>query len=521
MTAHFLHNAWRFQVLQTFREVYVNTKIPAGIRQTHLPFCEGFVVNLRRLLCRFGRSFCIFLLGVGSIGLSPFSAHALSWSWSAAENGAERLHLQLDAPDQINSLARSGSNSLTLYLNSDAHSAPSFTPDGPMPAQGSLLESAGLVDGHVRILLSSRTVRHALHRTAPDKLDIEFFAAGKGTSAPTGEKASPAREKNSQDAMVALPSAPGGFAHDRDALGDARSKPPAVASGVAFGTVSGTATETQASAFAAATASARFGEAALANPSDSAGDGLGESLRRALGHESTLSFSQLTQLAQSAQSARSARSSEKAPSIKSPSSSGEAFSDRIWDLLGFSQAHAAQQSAESTAAAPAGAAPASPQTLGERGRMVDRQTVFGQINTGGPEDWPENKALSTVTEALGNAEPARADQAQGEPGASASVAPVGQVKVEQVKGEQEKSEQQQGEQAQKSEQAQPDASGGAPSATSAVLPPATSASPAPTPSAPTPSAPVPAPAPSVAQPVESAAQSGSAKQDKTSGSGGV
>ena len=270
MTAHFLHNAWRFQVLQTFREVYVNTKIPAGIRQTHLPFCEGFVVNLRRLLCRFGRSFCIFLLGVGSIGLSPFSAYALSWRWSATENGAERLHLQLDAPDQVNSLARSGSNYLTLYLNSDAHSAPSFTPDGPMPAQGSLLESAGLVDGHVRILLSSRTVRHALHRTAPDRLDIEFFAAGKGTSAPTGETASPAREKNSQDAVVALPSAPGGFAHDRDALGDARSKPPAVASGVAFGTVSstvsGTASETQASAFAAATASARFGEAVLANP---------------------------------------------------------------------------------------------------------------------------------------------------------------------------------------------------------------------------------------------------------------
>ncbi len=523
MTAHFLHNAWRFQVLQTFREVYVNTKIPVGIRQTHLPFCEGFVVNLRRLLCRFGRSFCIFLLGVVSIGLTPFSAYALSWRWSATENGAERLHLQLDAPDQVNSLARSGSNYLTLYLNSHEHSAPSFTPDGPMPAQGSLLESAGLVDGHVRILLSSRTVRHALHRTAPDKLDIEFFAAGKGASAPTGETASPAREKNSQDAVVALPSAPGGFAHDRDALGDARSKPPAVASGVAFGTVSstvsGTASETQASAFAAATASARFGEAALANPSDSAADGLGESLRRALGHESTLSFSQLTQLAQSAQSAqsaRSARSGEKAPSIKSPSSSGEAFSDRIWDLLGFSQAHAAQQSADSTAAAPAGAAPASPQTLGERGRMVDRQTVFGQINTGGPEDWPENKALSTVTEALGNAEPARADQAQGEPGASASVAPVGQVKGEQEKGEQQPGEQQQGEQAQKSEHAQPDASGGAPSATSAVLPPATSASPAPTPSAP-----VPAPAPPVAQPVESAAQSGSAKQDKTSGSGGV
>jgi len=557
MTAHFLHNAWRFQVLQTFREVYVNKKIPAGIRQTHLPFCEGFVVNLRRLLCRFGRSFCIFLLGVASVGLSPFSAHALSWSWSAAENGAERLHLQLDAPDQINSLARSGSNSLTLYLNSGARSTPSFTPDGPMPAQGSLLESAGLVDGHVRILLSSRTVRHAVHRTAPDKLDIEFFAAGKGTSAPTGETASPAREKNSQAAAVALPSEPGGFVHDRDALGDGRSKPTATVSGIASGTAFGTISETQASAFATATASYRFGEAALANPSDSAADGLGETLRHTLGHESTLPFSQLAPLARLAQLAQSAQSSEKTPLIKSPASSGEAFSDRIWDLLGFSQAHAAQQSADPTAAASAGAAPASLQTLGERGRMVDRQTVFGQINTGGPEDWPEDKALSTVTEALGNAEPTRADQAQGEPGAPApqstsvtsrqengtagpadhneaahisaggslpsangatasEVAPVSGAPVSGAPVGLEKGEQQQGEQTQKSEQAQPGASGGAPSATSAVLPPATPAS-----TAPTPSAPVPAPTPPAAQPVQSAAQSGSAKQDRPSGSGGV
>lgn len=486
MTAHFLHNAWRFQVLQTFREVYVNKKIPAGICQPHLPFCEGFVVSLRRVLYRFGRSFCIFLLGVGSIGLFPLNAHALSWSWSAAENGAERLHLQLDAPDQVNSLARSGSNSLTLYLNSDAHSAPSFTPDGPMPAQGALLEHAGLVDGHVRILLSSRTVRHAVHRTAPDKLDIEFFAAGKGASVPTGEATSLAGEKNSQATGAALPSAPSGFDHDKD--------------------------------------------------------GLGETLRRTLGHESSLPFSQLAQFAQS---------SEKASSKQSPSSSSEGFSDRIWDLLGFSEAQAAQQSASPTAAAPVGAAPASPQTLGERGSMVDRQTVFGRINTGGPENWPEDKALSTVSGSLPNAETARADQAQGEPGAPApqssgavtrqengaagpavqneaaahtsaggnspsandatpsgvapaSVAPVGQ----------EKAEQQQGEQAQKNEQAQPGASSGTPSATAAVLSPAAPAAPAPAPAS---SAPV---SPAV-QPVESAAQSGSAKQDKPSGTGEV
>lgn len=521
MTAHFLHNAWRFQVLQTFREVYVNKKIPVGTSQPHLPFSEGFVVNLRRVLRRFGRSFFVFLLGIVSIGLSPFSAHALSWSWSAADSGAERLHLQLDAPDQVSSLARSGSNSLTLYLNSDARSAPSFTPDGPMPVQGALLEHAGLVDGHVRILLSSRTVRHAVHRTAPDRLDIEFFAAGKGASAPSGEAVSLAQEKNSQAAGAAQSSAPDGFAHDKDALDDPRGKPFASALG------------TQASTFpaAATTATGRFDNVAFAKASGSAADGLGETLRRTLGHEPTLPFSQL------------ARLSEKAPSKKSSSFNIEEFPDKIWDFLSFSEAQAAQQSADPTAAAPAGAAAASPQTLGERGSMVDRQTVFGRINTGGPEDWPEDKALSTVTESLPGAEPARADQAQGEPGVPAPQstgaasrqeagtaglaahnevaadtstggklpfandatpsggAPASGAPVEQEKGEPQKGEPQKDALAQKSEQAQPDATGGAPSTNAAVLPPAT-------------------PASNAAQPVENRAQPGSA-QDSPSASGEV
>ncbi len=527
MTAHFLHNAWRFQVLQTFREVYVNKKIPAGISQPHLPFSEGFVVNLRRVLCWFGRSFCVFLLGVGIIGLSPFNAHALSWSWSAAENGAERLHLQLDAPDQVSSLARSGGNSLTLYLNSDTHSAPAFNPDGPVPAQGALLENVGLVDGHLRILLSSRTVRHAVHRTAPDKLDIEFFAAGMGVSAPSDKAASLAREKNSQAAGAAQPSASDGFAHNKDSLGVLHDK--------AFGTASGT----QASAFATAgtTATAaigRFDKAFVAKPSGSLADGLGETLRRTLGSESTLPFSQLAQL------------SESASSKKSSPSRLEEFSDRIWEFLGFSEAYAAQQSVDPTAAAPADAASVAPQKLGERGSMVDRQTVFGQINTGGPENWPEDKALSTVTESLHNAEPARGDQPQGEPAvpapqttgavarqengtdglaahneaaantsaggklpsatdvpssgaAPASGAPAEPQKGEALKAEPQKVEPQREGLAQKNEQAQPEAAGGTPSATAAVQP---SAAPTSTP----------------VQPVEKTPQPGPAKQDSPSGS---
>lgn len=537
MTAHFLHDAWRFQVLQTFREVYVNTKIPAGTSQPHPPFCDGFIVNLRRVLCRFGRSFCIFLLGIGSIGLSPLSAHALSWSWSAAENGAEKLHLQLDAPDQVSSLARTGNNSLTLYLNSDASSEPAFTPDGPMPGQGALLENAGLVDGHVRILLSSRTVRHAVRRTAPDKLDIEFFAVGMGASAPSGGIASLPREKNSQSADAVRPSAPDGPVHDKDALVDPLSKPFVAASG------------TQASAFAAsaATVTDRFDKAVSDGPSGSMAGGLGETLRRRLGHESALPFSQLAQLA---------RSSENAASKKSSSFSIEEFSDRIWDFLGFSEAQAAQQSADPTAAAPVAAAPSSPQKIGERGSMVDRQTVFGQINTGGPENWPEDKALSTVSESLHDAASARADQAQGEapapapqsvgagarqengtgglaahneaaadtsagdklpsaadapsPGAApAFAAPVQQQKdepqkdepqkIEQQKIEPQKDEPQKGGLPQRNEQTQP---GGAPSTTAVAQSPAASA-------------------PNDAKPVENAAPSDPAKQEGPSSAGEV
>lgn len=525
MTAHFLHKAWRFQVLQTFREVYVNTKIPAGTSQPHPPFCDGFIVNLRRVLCRFGRSFCIFLLGIGSIGLSPLSAHALSWSWSAAENGAEKLHLQLDAPDQVSSLARTGNNSLTLYLNSDARSAPAFTPDGPIPVQGALLENAGLVDGHLRILLSSRTVRHAVRRTAPDKLDIEFFAAGMGASAPSDKAASLAREKNSQAAGAAQPSASDGFAHDKDSLGVLHDK--------AFGTASGT----QASAFVTAgtTATAaigRFGKAVFDRPSGSTADGLGETLRRTLGSESTLPFSQLAQL------------SESASSKKSSPSRLEEFSDRIWDFLGFSEAYAAQQYVDPTAAAPVAAATASPQKIGERGSMVDRQTVFGQINTGGPEDWPEDKALSTVSESLYDAAPARADQAQGEPAApapqgsgpvarqedgtgglaahnkaaadtsagdklpsatdapSSGAAPASAAPVEPQKDESQKVEPQKGGLPQRNEQTQSGAPGGAPSTTAVAQSPAASAS-------------------NDAKPVENTAPSDPAKQESAPSAGEV
>lgn len=45
----------------------------------------------------------------------------------------------------------------------------------------------------------------------------------------------------------------------------------------------------------------------------------------------------------------------------------------------------------------AAAGAASGQSLGDRGVMDSRQSLRGKVNTGGPEDWPENSGLSTTT----------------------------------------------------------------------------------------------------------------------------
>ena len=57
------------------------------------------------------------------------------------------------------------------------------------------------------------------------------------------------------------------------------------------------------------------------------------------------------------------------------------------------------------------------QPLGDRGVMDSRQSLRGRVNTGGPEDWPENSGLSTAT----------ADVPQG--AAAASAPPAAQTPV--------------------------------------------------------------------------------------------
>lgn len=51
----------------------------------------------------------------------------------------------------------------------------------------------------------------------------------------------------------------------------------------------------------------------------------------------------------------------------------------------------------STAHAAAAPEPHEPAALGERGRMFTRQDLRGAVNRGGPEDWPQERGLSTAT----------------------------------------------------------------------------------------------------------------------------
>lgn len=63
------------------------------------------------------------------------------------------------------------------------------------------------------------------------------------------------------------------------------------------------------------------------------------------------------------------------------------------------------------------------QSLGDRGVMDSRQSLRGKVNTGGPEDWPENSGLSTATADVPQAAPAASAAPAAQAPAPASPAP--------------------------------------------------------------------------------------------------
>lgn len=365
----------------------MNKKIFTGVAQIQFFTNEGPAFFLRSGLCCLRRTLGVFLLALGAVAMLVSGAHALSWSWSTPQTGVEKLHLQLDAPAQSGSLVRGGGNSLILYLNSSGAHAPMLELTGTMPPSGALLESVGLVDNHVRISLSSRTVGHAVQRSAPDRLDIEFFAAGLGPYGQSVRENPAVKEKNSfstAGSTAADIAGTDGFAANLPGLrevmlADASAAIPAGnGAGASSAETGGDKAATAWSWLAAAPAGS-----------------LGDVLRQKLGTVSSLSFLQLAHVS----AVEAADESFALSSAKS--------SRGFWDFWGLSEALAAQRPPQS-----APPAPTVTQNLGDRGGMVDRQTVFGRVNTGGPEDWPENTALSTVTEPLsGTAESESAQNA--------------------------------------------------------------------------------------------------------------
>ncbi|WP_291440535.1 tetratricopeptide repeat protein [Desulfovibrio sp.] len=118
--------------------------------------------------------FCLLL---NLIFFAPSPAHALTWSWSSPEKGVERLRLHLDAPAQGAEVFFAGDKDLIFYINSLGAPLPPLARVGNTPAAGALVKTVELANGRLRVQLSAQAAS-IVRRPAPDRLDIEFFAAG-------------------------------------------------------------------------------------------------------------------------------------------------------------------------------------------------------------------------------------------------------------------------------------------------------------------------------------------------------
>lgn len=299
-------------------------RLPSRLRSGIWPWC-GLP---RRVL----RGLCLFLL---YCLCSAAPTQAMLWQWTpGGESGSERLLLVLDSPEQARSFARSGSTGMTLYLNTPAASLRQV---GNAPAPGALLHGVDLAQGQIRIKLSPRVVNYAMRRPAPDRLEMEFFAAGphRGEVGGAGEIDSPASVASAE--AVALLPAP-------------------VSTGSAL--------------YVAAP------DDSIASPPLDNAAFLADLLRRALNGAKALPYSTLAALT-SRPDAKGAPVPEFIPRRENPS---------FWSQA----AYAADATSELSGAQ-------GPVELGDRGLMLSRQDVRAKVNAGGPEAWPEQQGLSTVT----------------------------------------------------------------------------------------------------------------------------
>lgn len=149
----------------------------------------GAILSISRFFFRQSRIPVFFFLLLSMVFFAPSSAQALTWSWFSPGTGVEKLRLHFDAPVQETEMVSAGDRKLIFYINSSDAPLSPLVRAGHAPAMGALVKAVELVSGQLHVELSTQA-SSIVRRPAPDRLDIEFFAAG----LPRGAQAFPEKK---------------------------------------------------------------------------------------------------------------------------------------------------------------------------------------------------------------------------------------------------------------------------------------------------------------------------------------
>ncbi|ATD81431.1 hypothetical protein CNY67_08610 [Desulfovibrio sp. G11] len=149
----------------------------------------GAILSISRFFFRQSRIPVFFFLLLSMVFFAPSSAQALTWSWFSPGTGVEKLRLHFDAPVQETEMVSAGDRKLIFYINSSDAPLSPLVRAGHAPAMGALVKAVELVSGQLHVELSTQA-SSIVRRPAPDRLDIEFFAAG----LPRGAQAFPKKK---------------------------------------------------------------------------------------------------------------------------------------------------------------------------------------------------------------------------------------------------------------------------------------------------------------------------------------
>ena len=282
------------------------------------------------------------------LALPAPDAEAASWQWGV-HSGRERIVVELDAPQAQATLERVDSKALLLRL---ATPVEKFSLQGPPPAAQGMVSGLSAAPEGVTLTLRTPAFGYLVTKPHPRQLVIDIFhdplgarwtASGILAPAAVGTRYSQPLHTATENSAVVAPAAPDGSAVSsvQAVAGPVSSLSPAVALGAESGTGS-------------ASVIAQGHEEADTGLPELAGNA---SLRPEM-RESTP-----TSLPQPGQHLAEAREKRGLLHYFLPGSLAEAAEALL--------------------------------TPSGRGTVVNPQEVFGKINTGGPEAWPNAEALST------------------------------------------------------------------------------------------------------------------------------